>query len=520
MYHKFLTLGLILFLPGVLYSLTPTYPDTPVVITELPYTLINTDFGLARILTRDSRGNICVVYPILGGISVSRSTDNGLTWRRFATPGTKIDWEDQLHSPTIAIDQGDSIYVAWQRRYNPELADVYWAKYNGISWTSQQNLSRTSSRGVYQHFLPTLASSPQGRVHVVWDDYSTWAYTHTDTSNGWVWPPEFRMPYPEGHNILGDARGGIHLGYYTDEPPGGASYQYRSPGGTWGPIQDISFPDSLNGSPSITVVPGDTIPHAVWCMAPTQPDSYGQHPYVVYRTKSDTSWGPFAVLVKWGFPNKCWYVWGPPVITADRQSNLYVVWAIQAYDTMHANVTAQNIWMIQKGAGGWGTAFEVTHDTIIPGIYPSKLNGYQNLGYPVTENGVDIVWECSTYDTLTGQHYYLMYKRLPSLLGVEHEKEKVPPGKLELTLSQYPNPTRGAMELTYGIPKEGMVNLTIYNLLGERVRTLVHGPTPAGVYRAKWNGKDERLKEAPSGTYFFQLTVGEKKVIKKGTLIR
>ena len=65
-----------------------------------------------------------------------------------------------------------------------------------------------------------------------------------------------------------------------------------------------------------------------------------------------------------------------------------------------------------------------------------------------------------------------------------------------------------------------MVNLTVFNLLGERVRTLVHGPTPAGVYRVRWNGKDEHLREAPSGTYFFQLTVGEKQVIKKGTLVR
>jgi len=105
-------------------------------------------------------------------------------------------------------------------------------------------------------------------------------------------------------------------------------------------------------------------------------------------------------------------------------------------------------------------------------------------------------------------------------LGVEQEKEKAPPSEPELTLNPRPNPARREMELVYGIPKQEMVNLTVYNLMGERVRTLVHGPTPAGVYRVKWNGKDERLREAPSGTYFFQLTVGEKQVAKKGTLVR
>jgi len=76
------------------------------------------------------------------------------------------------------------------------------------------------------------------------------------------------------------------------------------------------------------------------------------------------------------------------------------------------------------------------------------------------------------------------------------------------------------MELVYSIPNEEVVNLTVYNILGEMVRTLVHGQMPAGVYRVRWNGKDERFRDSASGIYFFQLTFGKKQIIKKGTLIR
>jgi hypothetical protein len=173
----------------------------------------------------------------------------------------------------------------------------------------------------------------------------------------------------------------------------------------------------------------------------------------------------------------------------------------------------------KEDAAGWGDPFKVTSDTILPGATSGYINMIPNLGFPVTENGVDITWLRMYFDS-TQTRYYLMYKRLPSLLGVEQEKEKVPPREPELTLSPRPNPAKGEVELVYGIPKQEMVNLTVYNLMGERVRTLLHGSTSPGVYRIKWNGKDEKLKEAPSGTYFFQLTVGEKQVIKKGTFIR
>jgi hypothetical protein len=64
------------------------------------------------------------------------------------------------------------------------------------------------------------------------------------------------------------------------------------------------------------------------------------------------------------------------------------------------------------------------------------------------------------------------------------------------------------------------VTLKIYNILGQKVRTLVDEPKRAGTYEVIWDGKDDKGKDVASGIYFYQLTAGDYKETKKMTLIR
>ena len=64
------------------------------------------------------------------------------------------------------------------------------------------------------------------------------------------------------------------------------------------------------------------------------------------------------------------------------------------------------------------------------------------------------------------------------------------------------------------------VTLKIYNILGQRVRTLVDEPKAAGSYKVFWDGKDDKGKDVSSGVYFCQLTAGDYEQTKKMTLIR
>jgi hypothetical protein len=72
-------------------------------------------------------------------------------------------------------------------------------------------------------------------------------------------------------------------------------------------------------------------------------------------------------------------------------------------------------------------------------------------------------------------------------------------------LSNYPNPFNPETEISFSLPERTQVSLIIYNILGERVKTLVNGEVDAGTHTVSWNGKDEAGKQVASGIYFYRL---------------
>lgn len=84
----------------------------------------------------------------------------------------------------------------------------------------------------------------------------------------------------------------------------------------------------------------------------------------------------------------------------------------------------------------------------------------------------------------------------------------------------FPNPFNPETEIRYNLPIGGIVDLTIYNLLGQKVRTLVDEYQQAGYKSIYWDGKDNKGIEVGSGIYFYQLRTDEYKQSKKMVLLR
>ncbi|HPN42715.1 MAG TPA: two-component regulator propeller domain-containing protein [bacterium] len=74
----------------------------------------------------------------------------------------------------------------------------------------------------------------------------------------------------------------------------------------------------------------------------------------------------------------------------------------------------------------------------------------------------------------------------------------------------YPNPFNSETTINYSVEKDGPVQITIYDLLGRRVQTLVDERRSAGSYRAVWNGCDNSGRCVASGIYFVRMQVGGK----------
>lgn len=74
-------------------------------------------------------------------------------------------------------------------------------------------------------------------------------------------------------------------------------------------------------------------------------------------------------------------------------------------------------------------------------------------------------------------------------------------------LQNYPNPFNPSTTIRYTIPFTGKVTICIYNVLGEKVATLVDAFLPPGSHSVIWNPADESGKAVPSGVYFCRIEV-------------
>jgi len=94
------------------------------------------------------------------------------------------------------------------------------------------------------------------------------------------------------------------------------------------------------------------------------------------------------------------------------------------------------------------------------------------------------------------------------------------PTKYELA-PNYPNPFNPSTTIAYQIPQDGnQVRLTIYNTLGQAIRTLVNTKQNTGNYQTVWDGKNNAGIDVPSGMYIYQLSSGDFVKARKLMLIR
>jgi YVTN family beta-propeller protein len=149
--------------------------------------------------------------------------------------------------------------------------------------------------------------------------------------------------------------------------------------------------------------------------------------------------------------------------------------------------------------------------TVVVGDGPGCLayNSTNNKVYCVNNSGSSIsVIACS-----------------PSTAVEEEEEGQVIPS---FALHQnYPNPFNPSTKIPFtvrGSPflvhSPFLTTLKIYNILGQKVRTLVDEPKRAGSYEVIWDGKDGQGKEVVSGIYFYQLKAGDYTETKKMILLK
>ncbi|MFH1336992.1 MAG: FlgD immunoglobulin-like domain containing protein, partial [Candidatus Zixiibacteriota bacterium] len=102
--------------------------------------------------------------------------------------------------------------------------------------------------------------------------------------------------------------------------------------------------------------------------------------------------------------------------------------------------------------------------------------------------------------------------------AVAEEESSVP---LTFSMKQnFPNPFNSETVIEYSLPRESQIKITIYNLLGQKVKTLINGKSPAGRQEVSWDGKNNRGEAVSSGIYFYRMEADEFTQIKKMVFLK
>jgi flagellar hook assembly protein FlgD len=85
-----------------------------------------------------------------------------------------------------------------------------------------------------------------------------------------------------------------------------------------------------------------------------------------------------------------------------------------------------------------------------------------------------------------------------------------------------PNPFNPSTNIVFSLPQNMKnVEVEVFNLKGQKVKTLVNTNLSKGTYQFTWKGKDEKDNPVASGIYFFRLSSAGKQIsIKKGMLLK
>ena len=132
-------------------------------------------------------------------------------------------------------------------------------------------------------------------------------------------------------------------------------------------------------------------------------------------------------------------------------------------------------------------------------------------------------YEYKDHNIVSGQSY--SYR----LLDISMQGQETIQGELNITISfpdkielseNFPNPFNSQTSLRLGLPETSSLDVSVYDQMGRKIKTLLHSVLDAGDYTIHWDGKDEYSTEVASAIYYIVARSNKQKAQTKVTLIR
>jgi immune inhibitor A len=184
-----------------------------------------------------------------------------------------------------------------------------------------------------------------------------------------------------------------------------------------------------------------------------------------------------------------------------------------------------------------GTQFQPNHDRLLPldsgyGAFELNLGGFCGISFDGSYRSLFLTFPVEFIDDdLPGyepkdtllQRALSMFKGTPTDVGDDQSAETLPD---DFVLRQnYPNPFNPTTEISYTIGvapdrRKSRVSLDVFNVLGQKVRTLVDEDQPPGTYTVTWDGTADSGMAVASGVYLYRLLRGNEVQARKMLLVK
>ena len=152
-----------------------------------------------------------------------------------------------------------------------------------------------------------------------------------------------------------------------------------------------------------------------------------------------------------------------------------------------------------------------TTDNFTPGNDQGRVRVAKLFTGDIDNDGSgDIVFTSASF-AADKPHLYMIEHS--GILGASEENPSIPN---KISISQnYPNPFNPETRFQYNIPVDGIVSIKVYDILGNKIKTLVNQWKSAGIHNEIWSGQNDNNQMVSSGVYFYQVKVGDEQITKK-----
>ena len=421
----------------------------------------------------------------------------------------QIVWKPGQVDPSLLFTQ----FSAW-RKVNPEPDIVYFTKENNADWTLEENqdrisetvwLTRASNQGIFNIFSQD-SYDPNGPSGTSWRWGATLDESHSDLAytslNAAILQSGYNVNQTLVQQLAGTPVFSLYLidndeyydvtftSYFGNNSGGGFSW-YHSP---------VEFQaDTSDLWDFIATVPWIGTEDEYSLVVPTLGDSttHGVH-HSTFRVTAHTE-------------DVALYHVSEPVTGF-------------SVDNLHPTVP-QGLTALESGSSvvlQWNT--QVDEDFSYHNIYKNDLNS------------ADLAMVFTTTDSFYVDHegtqgLYEYWITAVDSAGNESDASDIAAAVLSsseqvnvptvFALEQnYPNPFNPSTQIRYAVPEQSMVTISVYDMMGRKVRTLIQGNISAGYHTTVWNATNDKGLPVGAGMYIYTIRAGTYHQMKKMVLLK